>query len=136
GMATVIGGNAGVNTGNYGIGTESGSEVETGGGTDGNNETGSGADGDEMESGAGGTQNEAGAGTDGMQSGADARADGTLDGTDAGDIIYDENKESSGEMDTEGGINSSSNGAGADKGIGTDDRNDASSERKQYRYEY
>lgn len=138
GMATVIGGNAGVNTGNYGIGTEmeSGSEVETGGESDGNNEADSGIDEDDMESEAGGTQNEAGAGTGGMQSGADAGADGTLDGTDAGDIIYDENKESSGEMDTEGGINSSSNGAGADKGIGTDDRNDASSERKQYRYEY
>lgn len=149
GMATVIGGNTGVNTGNYGIGTEteSGSEVETGGESDGNNEADSGTDGNDMESEAGGTQNGADAGTGGMQggaddeeggmqSGADTGADGTLEGTDAGDIIYDEDKESSGEMDAESGKNESSNGAGADKGIGTDDRNDASSERKQYRYEY
>ncbi|MDE7339559.1 MAG: hypothetical protein K2N80_03215 [Lachnospiraceae bacterium] len=140
GMATVIGGNTGVNTENYGIGTEtgdeSGGEAEPGGESDGNNEADSGADGDDMEDAAGGTQNGADAGSDGTQDGADAGSDGTQSGTDTGDIIYDEDEEPGGEMDSESGKNESSNGAGADKGIETGDGNDAGSERKQYRYEY
>lgn len=157
GVAAVIGGNAGVNTGNYGSGTETedenGSETETDGETDGNAGMDGGADGSGADAGIDGTQTGADAGTDGeqtgtaagidgTQTGADAGADGTQTGTDTG-IDGTQTATGAGDnaapqsgTDAGSGTNGDMNGAGADKGTGTDDRNDVSSERKQYRYEY
>lgn len=145
GVAAVIGGNAGVNTGNYGSGTEteaeSGSETEAGVETDGNAGTDGGSDGSGADAGTDGTQAGADAGTDGEQNGADAGTDGTQTGTGAGSGAAQtgtgtgSNAAQSG-TDAGSDANGGTNGAGADKGTGTGDRNDASSERKQYRYEY
>lgn len=132
GMATVIGGNAGVNTGNYGDGAENGSGSETG--------TDVGPEGSGV-AGNGGMQSGTGAGNDGTQSGTGAENDGTQSGTGTGG---DGAQAGTGtgidgtqtETEAESGANDGSNGAGADKGIGTGDMDDAGSERKQYRYEY
>lgn len=114
GVATVIGGNAGVNTGNYGSGADAGVD-----------ETDVEIDGTDIEA-----------------DGADAGTDGTdteTDETDAGtgeDTMSGKNNEAGDGMNAKSSGNDGNDGAGTDKGIGTDDRNDASSERKQYRYEY
>jgi len=166
GAATVISGNVSVNGGNYGTGagTDDGYDDGTGGETVGADGTDSGPDGSGTESsedagadgtdagadgeqtgtdaGADGEQTGTDAGTDGEQTGTDTGADGEQTGTDVG-TGEDAMDGTGGGMDAESGanggaasVNDGIDGAGADKGIGTEDRNDVSSERRQYRYEY